>query len=212
MIMNYLLDKKNELILVFTIAYLAAFTINAFVWGNFEFLYYTILMIALIYFVLILNKSIHLGFFITFSLSVLGFLHLLGGNLYFGTIRLYDWYIIPGIFRYDNFIHSLGTFITTIALYSLVSGYVHLRLRRRYAAFAIMLVLMAIGLGSIVELVESVAVVVFGAAERVGGYFNNALDLWFNTIGSILATIIIYFYIHRPKFIQRINGAPKTNN
>jgi len=209
---DFLLKNKNYLILAFTVVYLAAFTVNGVLWGNYEFLYYTVLMGILIYSVVTLHQRLHLAFFILFNLSILGFLHLLGGNLYLGAIRLYDFYLIPGIFRYDNFIHTYATFIATIALYSLLTNFIDVEIKKRYPIFAVILILMAIGLGTINELVELLAVVFFGVAERVGGYFNNALDLLFNTIGAILATVVIYFYRERPKFIQKINGQTGKNN
>ena len=204
--MGYLVDKKNYIIFAFTVVYLFAFTVNAVIFSNFEFLYYTVLMVGLIYAVMYINKFLHLGFFILFNLSILGFLHLLGGNLYLGTIRLYDFYFVSGVIRYDNIIHTFATFIATIALYSLLVNFIDERVKSRYPFFAIILVLMAIGLGTINELVELAAVLFFDAAEKVGGYFNNALDLLFNTIGATLATVVIYFYIDRPKFIKKIDG------
>lgn len=212
--MDFLVKKKNYLILIFTVVYLLVFTLNALFYANFEFLYYTVLLAVLIYVVIIVNKRLHLGFFILINLSILGFLHLLGGNLYWQGIRLYDWYFIPNFFRYDNFIHTYATFIATLALYSLLGNFIDFEIKKRYPLFALILILMAIGLGTLNELAEFFAVVVFNVAEKVGGYFNNALDLLFNTIGAILATIIIYFYRERPKFIQHLepgNNIKKFN-
>ena len=122
---------KNQLILIFTFVYLAAFTINGIWRANFEFLYYTFLIVALIYLILRFNKFLHLAFFILFNLSILGFLHLLGGNLYIASVRLYDWYFIPGVIRYDNFIHTYATFIATLALYSLLSNFIGSEIKER---------------------------------------------------------------------------------
>lgn len=212
MIRPFVLEKKNYLILVFTVVYLAAFTYNGVIHGNIEFLYYTFLLGILIYLVIYLHHQLHLGFFILFNLSVLGFLHLLGGNYYLANgIRLYDISIIPFIFYYDNFIHSYAAFIGTLALYSLFINFLGTQIKKRFPIIALLLVLMALGMGSIVEVVEFFAVVVFGATERVGDYYNNALDLLFNTIGSLLATFVIYFYQYRPKFLTEINGSEKNN-
>lgn len=195
--LNYILERKNYLILVFTLVYLLVFTINAFFQQNFEFLYYTVLMVVLISVVLYLNKFLHLAFFILFNLSLLGFFHLLGGNLYFGPIRLYDFYFVEGFIKYDNIVHTYAMFIVTITLYSLFSDYIDERIRQRYSIFALMLILMALGMGSINELAEFFAVLAFGVTRQVGDYFNNAFDLLFNTIGAIVATIVIYFYRER---------------
>lgn len=199
MIVDFFVKNKNYLIVLFTGVYLAVFSVNAFFSGNLEFIYYIIIMSAIILAIVFLNRFLHLAFFIIFNLSLLGFFHLLGGNFYFGSVRLYEYYFLAGVIRYDNLVHVYGTFIATIILYSLASPFIDEKLKRHFPLLAIGLVLMAIGTGVLNELVELAAVVFFDAAEQVGGYFNNALDLLFNTIGSIVATIIIYFYVERPK-------------
>lgn len=203
-IVNYFTHRKNDLILIFTVVYTLVFTVNGLLERNLEFLYYTILMVGLICFVLMYNLQLHLGFFIVMNLSILGFMHLLGGNHYVEGIRLYDRFFLDGVLRYDNIVHAYGTFIATLALYSLIVDFIDVRLRRHYIRFSLVLVLMAIGIGTINELVEFAAVVFLGAAEQVGDYFNNALDLLFNTIGSIAACLIIYVYRERPKFYQKV--------
>jgi glycopeptide antibiotics resistance protein len=64
---------------------------------------------------------------------------------------------------------------------------------------------MALGVGTVNELVEFLAVVFLNAEEAVGGYFNNSLDIVFNTIGSLLATVLIYIYRERPQFLQNLH-------
>lgn len=209
--LNYLVHNKNKLILGFTVAYLFAFTLNGLMNGNLEFLYYTIIMSVLIYFIIVVEARLHLAFFILVNLSILGFLHLLGGNFYVNNVRLYDYYFIPDI-RYDNIIHTYGTFIATVALYSLTAHMIYARVRQQYYVYAIMLILMAIGIGTLNELVEFAAVVFFDAQEQVGGYFNNSLDLMFNTLGAIIGTLVIYIYKNPPRFIKQISDQSEENN
>ena len=71
---DYLVRKKNYLILIFTVAYLVAFTVNAVFLANFEFLYYAVLMVALIYVIIIINKRLHLAFLILRPLVLAYFL------------------------------------------------------------------------------------------------------------------------------------------
>jgi hypothetical protein len=52
------------------------------------------------------------------------------------------------------------------------------------------------GTGAFVEIIEFSAVVFLGAAEQVGDYFNNAIDLLFNLTGSGIACFFIMHY-HR---------------
>lgn len=205
-------EDKNNLILIFTIIYLSIFTVSAILGENFEFLYYTVLMVFLIFLVLHINKFLHLSFFIVFNLSILGFLHLFAGNFYIDDLRLYDFYLIPGIFRYDNFIHIYGTFIGTLALYSLLVDFIGRKIQRNHWIFSLILILMGMGLGVIVELVELGAVLFLDASEQVGDYYNNAFDLFFNTIGAILAAVIIYFYREHPRYMKKINEMFKKDN
>ena len=205
MIFEYFVRNRNLLILIFTLSYVAAFSVNAFFHRNLEFIYYTLLMVSLIYLALILHRSLHYDFTIMFGFSVLGFIHLAGGNVYLGEMRLYDFYFIPGVLRYDNVVHTFGTFIVTILLYNLLANYITVPLRKRYWVFALFLTLMALGVGTVNELVEFLAVVFLNAEEAVGGYFNNSLDIVFNTIGSLLATVLIYIYRERPQFLQNLH-------
>lgn len=210
--LDYLAKRKNGLILVFTLVYLVGFTIIAFIRTNFEFLYYTFSIVIIIFIVIKITKRLYLDFFILFNLSILGFLHLLGGNFYLNDLRLYDFYLIPGIFRYDNFVHIYATFIATLALYSLLSDFIDERVRQRYLIFALILILMGMGLGVIVELVELGAVLFLNAGQQVGNYYNNAFDLFFNTIGASLAMVVVYFYRERSRFMEKINEKFKENN
>lgn len=210
---NFLVRKKNYLILAFTLVYLVAFTVNAFSQTNFEFLYYTFLTVILIFVIIKLNKRLYLDSFIILNLSLLGFFHLLGGNLNLQDRRLYDFFLIPGLpWHYDNFVHTYGSFIATLALYSLLSNYIDQKIKQKYFIFAFILMLMAMGVGTIVELLELCAVLFFNAARQVGDYYNNAFDLYYNTVGAALGTIFIYFYRERPKFLEKINEQIRKNN
>ena len=209
---DYLNKHKNYLVLAFTIVYLLAFTLNGVSKADYEFLYYTILITVVIIVVTTIHQKLHLASFILVNLSMLGFIHLMGGNMYIEGVRLYDIYFIPGIIRYDNIVHTYGTFIGTLSLYSLLAMYIDPAIRRRYPIFAMLLIMMAIGMGTIVELVEFLAVVLFGVADKVGDYFNNTLDLFFNTLGASLATVMIYFYLYPPNFIKRINAQTREGN
>ncbi len=50
------------------------------------------------------------------------------------------------------------------------------------------------GFGAFNEIIELLAVLLFDATQQVGGYLNNALDLVFNLIGSIIACFFIIDY------------------
>lgn len=210
--LDALVNKKNHLILAFTLMYLFVFTFNAVVNANFEFLYYTFLISFFIYLVIYIHNNLHLAFFILANMSALGFLHLLGGNFYVEELRLYEYYFLPGVFRYDNFIHMYASFIGTLALYSLLVNFMGQPIIKHFYIFALLLMLLAMGVGSIVEMVEFGAVLIFGATQQVGGYYNNALDLVFNTIGAALATIVVYIYRRPPKFFEKLHVKTPYSN
>ncbi len=59
------------------------------------------------------------------------------------------------------------------------------------------------GLGVLNELIEFSAVLVF-PDTNVGGYFNTALDLVFNTLGALAAAVLAS--IMTPAAQQRVSG------
>ena len=102
MILDYFTKNRNYLILIFTVGYFITFLVNAFIQGNLEFIYYIFLLSGLIFVIVILNRVLHLAFFIIFNLSLMGFFHLLGGNLYLGATRFggnLEWQIVQKMGR-----------------------------------------------------------------------------------------------------------------
>lgn len=193
----YSFIPRPRKILIFTFAYLTLFTASAIYENNFEFLFYTGIMLVLIWLAIDVYHRVKLEKWIIGSLSLLGLLHLAGGNLFYRGTRLYDieWFRQPLLIRYDNLVHLFGTFILTFLVFNLVQPIIDLNLRKtKRLLFMGMLILMALGVGSLNELIEFIAVIAFNAADRVGDYDNNARDLVFNFVGSVMATAIIYHY------------------
>jgi len=184
----------SRLILIFTGAYIIFFTLAAFARKNYEFLYYAIIMSSLIVLIVLYYKKLHLTSTILVSLSVLGLMNLAGGNVYIYGTRLYDFWIIQGILKYDNIVHVLSIFVATFIAYSIVNPHLNLKIKYQPALFSLLLILIGLGIGTVNEIVEFGAVVFLGAQEAVGDYFNNALDLVFNLLGSIIAVFFIYKY------------------
>lgn len=197
------MDEKTEskLILIFTVLYIMLFTILAFIRKNYEFLYYTLVMSSLITLIVLYHKKLHLSLIILTGLSVLGFMHVAGGNLYFSGNRLYEIYIL-NIIRYDQLVHSFGVFIATFVGYSLLKPYLDHRIEHHPVVLSLILVAIASGFGAINEILEFGAVIFLGADKAVGDYHNNALDLVFNTLGSIIACFFIYQY-HKKQIKNR---------
>jgi len=194
--------EKTELKLMlwFTIIYLVLFAILAFIKGNYEFLYYISILSFLIFIISYYHKKMHLTTQVLLGLTILGIMHVLGGNIFISGMRLYDFWLIQNIFKYDNFVHAFGTFVVTFVVYSLIQPYLTKKSFQKKFLMFIFLILITVGLGAINEIVEFFAVMFLGAAKTVGDYTNNALDLVFNLIGSIIASFIIIRY-HKKKHI-----------
>lgn len=77
-----------------------------------------------------------------------------------------------------------------------------LKIKHHPALFSLLLILIALGIGALNEILEFGAVVFLDAQEAVGDYFNNAADLVFNLIGSVIAVIFIHPY-HKKRLAKK---------
>ena len=191
-------ELKYKILMYYSIVYILFFTGRAILNRNYEFLYYTSVIILLILFVGLYYKSFQLSFPLLVGLTILGSLHLLGGDLFIGGIKLYDFWLIRNILRYDNIMHALGTFLATLIVYNLISPHLQLKKMHHPILCALFLILIVAGIGTINEILELGAVIFLNAAEQVGDYFNNTLDLIFNVVGSVIACVFIYVYYKKP--------------
>jgi hypothetical protein len=183
------------MILVFVVLYVLFFLTTAVLKGNYEFLYYGVIVSILIVVIKVNYENFHLSSSILFGLAILGFFHLMGGNVYPGGIRLYDHYF--WIFRYDNLVHFLGGFMMLLISYSMLAPHFKNIKHRRPFAFSFILILFTLGAGAVVEMTELLSVIFLNAGPRVGDYFNNAFDLVFNLLGAVSASVLAYFYRKR---------------
>lgn len=189
--------KNHILVLIFTLGYLLLFTTIAFYQNNYEFLFYSLIISLLIVFILNLHNRFFLPLPIVIGLSLGGLFHVLGGTLIIDGVRLYDVYLIGQIFRYDNFVHVFNSFVATLITYNLLSRQFVSRHHQESILLPIVLILFVAGLGTVNELVEFGAVIFLDAAETVGGYYNTSLDLVFNFVGAICASVLIQQYHKR---------------
>ena len=191
--MSFMQEKTElKLMLWFTISYLTIFTILAIIKKNYEFLYYTAILSVLIFITVLYHKKIHLSKHIILGLTLLGSMHIFGGNIHILGTRLYDiWLIPPNILRYDHVVHSFGIFVTTFVVYSFISPHLDKKMNHNPFLLSLILVSIAMGIGAFNEILELGAVIFLGAAKQVGDYLNNALDLVFNLCGSIIASFFI---------------------
>lgn len=184
--------RFEKFIVYFTLGYTALFTVISLVGLNVEFIYYTVVMGVSMSTILAIHKRIKFYPVVLMSLSALGLFHLMGGNLYLGDVRLYDFYFIDGVFKYDNFMHSVGSAIMVMVSYALLQPAIADEFYDRRIYFGIILSLVGMGLGTINEIIEFIGVLLFDIQQQVGGYDNTLLDLIYNMVGSIvMATILV---------------------
>ncbi|MFH1209768.1 MAG: DUF2238 domain-containing protein [archaeon] len=185
--------KKLRLILIITLSYILIFTFIAIIKRNYEFLYYTFFMSLMAFLLFRYHDKLYITPIIFIGLSMHGLLATLGNMVYINNIRLYDIWIIKSFFRYDNFVHLIGAFVITFIAFNILRSHLDERLRKNRALFTILLILISLGIGAFVEIVELQAVLLLNIGDKVGDYFNNAFDLLYNLFGSIIATLFIRF-------------------
>ena len=192
-LMNKKFDKDTgfNLVLGFTAIYLIFFTIIAMMRKNYEFLYYGVIVLIIFSLLVIYRKKLYLSLTSLLGLSLAQLIHVLGGNLYIGQVRLYDYWIIENVLRYDNVVHTFTTIILALAVYDILKIYLHEKMHYSKTILILLLVLIVSGIGAFNEIMELGAVIFFHAQDRVGDYMNNAFDLVFNLVGSTIGSIII---------------------
>jgi len=162
--------------------------------GNYEFLTYTVTIGILIWILTTTDKIYHYPQISKWGFSLWLFLHFLGGVAKINGIRLYDSILIPiisdpiNLLRYDQVMHALCYFVIVFFVYSIVKD--HLKENSKKWTIALIIILMAEGVGALNEIIELFTVIVF-RASGVGDYFNNAIDLITNLIGASIGALII---------------------
>lgn len=185
----------------FTLAYLGAATVLAFMRGNFEFLYYIVVMLLLIGAVGAVHRRVGLNGAVLWGLSVWGLAHMAGGLLVVpegwpvnGENRvLYSLWILPGRLKYDHVVHAYGFGMTTWVCWQGLRA-----AAARYGAavrptlgLMVLSAAAGMGFGALNELVEFVATLAV-PETNVGGYLNTGWDLVANLFGASAAAALIW--------------------
>jgi|TARA_Y100000034_G_scaffold71539_1_gene86305 hypothetical protein len=185
------LKKGHWFVVLFTLAYVLAYTIYYLNIKNYEFLWYIFVLVfffALIFFTIDKSKFDHL---ILWGLSIWGLLHMSGGGLIINGDVLYNLQIIhffdvgdTYVLKFDQFVHIFGFFVTALVTFHLLKG--QIKVRYNWTLIYIASALISMGLGVVNEIIEFIATL--GIEQvNVGGYYNTLLDLIANAIGAFLA-------------------------
>jgi putative membrane protein len=187
--------KRSEWVaLIFTVTYVVVFGAIFLSAGNGEFVWYVITLVFFLGLIAATQRVARFPAFILWGLSTWGLAHMAGGGVTVGNGVLYSYVLLPlagngelVLLKYDQIVHFYGFGVATLVLWHVLRrNFPALDGTKTIYAFAI---LGGMGLGVLNELIEFTAVLVF-PDTNVGGYFNTALDLVFNTLGAIAAAIL----------------------
>jgi len=190
-----MLLKKGQLPIFFVNACaLAGFTILFASRKNYEFLLYIGVIIFFLGLIVGTNKKVDYPNGVLWGLTAWALLHMSGGGLYIGEVKLYEIILIPisekySIFRFDQFVHIVGFGVATLVMYYLLKPLLKPGLDR-WVALSIVVAMAGLGVGALNEIVEFAATVLV-PETGVGGYINTSLDLVSDLVGAALAIAII---------------------
>ena len=185
------------MLVIFNLIYIIAFSAYYISIKNYEFLIYILILVIIFSLVLFTLKRSKFDYTILWGLSLWGLLHMAGGGVRIDGATLYSMKIIylfnvgdTYVLKFDQLVHAFGFMVATLAGYHLLKPY--LNEKTNYKVVYPLLIAIGMGLGALNEIAEFIAVLMV-QSTGVGGYFNTLLDIVFNTIGAIIAVIIIHF-------------------
>jgi hypothetical protein len=188
-------ERGHWIIILFNLAYLIGFTVYYVSIKNYEFLGYIAVLASLFSLILLTVHKSKFDYLILWGLSIWGLLHMSGGGVIVNGAVLYNLKIIylfnigdTYIFKFDQFVHMFGFFVTALVAFHVLKG--QIKGKPRWSIVYILAALVSMGLGAVNEIAELIATVSFSGVN-VGGYYNNALDLVFNALGAFLAIFVM---------------------
>lgn len=189
------LSNSHRILLAFTVLYMLGFGVHYARALNFEFLgYYLILIFGFVLVFKTLNRS-KFPLYILWGLSLWGLLHMAGGSVPIGDTVLYGYKIYPFfvgegqfyVLRMDQVIHAFGFGVSALVAHHLLTAHA-LRGGVSKVWVGIASVCIAMGLGALNEVIEFTVALTL-EQNGVGDFFNMGLDLVFNLLGAIIATV-----------------------
>lgn len=192
------MKQKTEFKTIFysLLALVIIFTIYSWFIKNYEFLFYSVGLVAFVIIIGYYHKFLHLSSHILLGIIALLLLHCAGMFFYIGDTRLYN--TVFWLIKYDNITHAVGSFVMALIAYNFLAPHVDKELKNHPYYFGAIILLIAFGIGAVNEILELGAVVFVDAGEMIGDYLNNAKDLVFNAIGAFFAVAIALNY-HKKK-------------
>jgi hypothetical protein len=180
---------------------MAIWLVTSFLLKNDEFLFYFLVMCLLIVAVGAVHLRIGLHVGALWGLSFWGLAHMAGGlmpipdtwPLKGDTHVLYNWWILPGMLKYDQLVHAYGFGLVTWICWQCLSRAFAARDVAIRPTFGLLCLCVAggMGFGAANEVVEFIATLAL-PGTNVGGYENTGWDLVANSVGCLLAATVIW--------------------
>jgi len=196
-------------VIIFNAVYLLAASIFALQGSNLEFLFYIVVVLVVAASLTWVYVKDGLSAPVLWAMSIWGFLHMSGGLVHIppewprskDPSVLYNLWLIPQFFKFDQFVHAYGFGTTVWLLWEILSGSILRRspsLKAVRPTFGLMFLcaVASMGLGSLNEILEFIAVLAI-PSTNVGGYDNTCWDMVFNMLGASLVAAVIYFIENR---------------
>ena len=190
----------------FTAAYMLVWLGLSLFMGNREFLFYFVVMCCLITAAFVIHRRVGFHPAALWGLSCWGLAHMAGGLMpvpatwpVLGeTHVLYNLWLVPGVLKYDQFVHAMGFGLVTWICWQALVGAFRSRGTILRPSFGLLVLCAAAGqgFGAANEVVEFFAVLTL-PGTNVGGYENTGWDMVANAIGSIMAAALIGLFAKR---------------
>lgn len=185
------LTVARMLPLAFAILYAALAAFHFVSIGNDEFLGYIVVIVLLIILGGCVLAHHCVPAWLLWLLSSVGLLHMLGAAVSVGSDILYNYVPFPlenptglTFIKFDQIVHTYGSGVAAVLA--------HFFLKDRgfnWLGLFLFSVLVAMGVGAINEIIEFIAKLTVPDSD-VGGYYNTAVDLTVNLLGSLLGAVL----------------------
>ena len=191
-----LIRKGQWPILIVNVVALVVFSFLFLKQNNHEFVIYIGVIIFFLLLIATTNARVNYPNIVLWALTAWALLHMAGGGLFFGGVRLYEIMLVElsetvPIFRYDQFVHIVGFAAATVTMFYVLKPLLRPDLNRFLGLYFIV-IMAGLGVGALNEIVEFFTGVIV-PESGVGGYLNTSLDLVADLIGAIIAMVIVRF-------------------
>ena len=189
------MKKSHIVLLLFTLLYLAIYSVYYFLQLNYEFSVY-IAIIFFIVFIIVKKKNIlYFDDVMLWGISLLGLLHLVAGSFLVNDVILYGYKLYPFldnggdfyILKFDQVVHLYGYLVIGMMMFSLVQKSLVKRTNSYFIFFIALCI--SIGLGVCNEIIEFIVFTII-KDNGVGGFYNLGLDLIFNLVGAFGGVLV----------------------